>query len=135
MNILRKRVGQPLEVVETSEKYFMDCVKKFFEEGTTIERVYMEGVEFIMAVDEDGLVKGLPLNFFMPFDNPYHPVQAIVGDVVFIRNKYADVWNESIWDFEVLDITEKDIKTIEELLVPARQLVLANKYMERGGIS
>lgn len=133
MKLLRKCVGEPLEVVETTEKYFMDCVRSFFEKGVTTERVYLNGMEFIMVVDEDGLAKQLPLNFLMPFDNPLFPVQLIVGDVLFVRNKYADIWGKEIWDYEVADVTEQDIKRVERLLDPARQSVLAMQFVGRNG--
>lgn len=120
MNVLRKRVGLPLEVVETNERYFLDCAKSFFDKGTTLERVYMDGSEFILVVDEDGLAKQLPLNFLLSFENRMFPVQMIVGDVVFIRNKEEPKVGE-IYDWEVSDVTSEDIKTINNILSPDYQ--------------
>lgn len=127
MKVLRKCVGKPLEVVETKEKWFMSCAKSFFDEDVFTERVYIQGYQFILVVDEGGLRKQLPVNFLMKFNNPYYPVQAIVGDVVFIRNKPVD-YDGEIDDWEVVDVTEQDIEVIKGLLHPANQDLLCNEF-------
>ena len=58
----------------------------------------------------------LPLNFLMSMQNPVYPVQYIVGTVVFARCKPCNPYEEEIWDFEVADVTEEDIKQIEGYL-------------------
>lgn len=112
MKIMVKEVGKPLAVVDTKEKYFGDCVRSYLGNDITVERVYLDGMEFMMGVDEDGLVKQLPLNFLMSMQNPIYPVQYIVGTVVFARCKPCNPYEEEIWDFEVTDVTEEDIKRI-----------------------
>lgn len=116
MKIMVKEVGKPLAVVDTKEKYFGDCVRSYLGKDITVERVYLDGMEFMMGVDEDGLVKQLPLNFLMSMQNPIYPVQYIVGTVVFARCKPCNPYEEEIWDFEVTDVTEEDIKRIEGYL-------------------
>ena len=119
MKVMVKKVGCPLEVVETNEKYFGDCVRSFLGESITVERVYMGGenpFEFIMGVDEDGLPKQLPLNFLMEMNNPHYPVQLIVGSVVFVRCKPCNPYEEEIWDYEVADITDSDKEKVEKWL-------------------
>ena len=119
MKVMVKKVGCPLEVVETNEKYFGDCVRSFLGESITVERVYMGGenpFEFIMGVDEDGLPKQLPLNFLMEMNNPHYPVQLIVGTVVFVRCKPCNPYEEEIWDYEVADITDSDKEKVEKWL-------------------
>lgn len=119
MKVMVKKVGYPLEVVETNEKYFGDCVRSFLGENITVERVYMGGenpFEFIMGVDEDGLPKQLPLNFLMEMNNPHYPVQLIVGTVVFVRCKPCNPYEEEIWDYEVADITDSDKERVEKWL-------------------
>lgn len=119
MKVMVKKVGCPLEVVETNEKYFGDCVRSFLGENITVERVYMGGenpFEFIMGVDEDGLPKQLPLNFLMEMNNPHYPVQLIVGTVVFVRCKPCNPYEEEIWDYEVADITDSDKERVEKWL-------------------
>ena len=119
MKVMVKKVGCPLEVVETNEKYFGDCVRSFLGENITVERVYMGGknpFEFIMGVDEDGLPKQLPLNFLMEMNNPHYPVQLIVGTVVFVRCKPCNPYEEEIWDYEVADITDSDKEKVEKWL-------------------
>lgn len=119
MKVMVKKVGYPLEVVETNEKYFGDCVRSFLGENITVERVYMGGenpFEFIMGVDEDGLPKQLPLNFLMEMNNPHYPVQLIVGTVVFVRCKPCNPYEEEIWDYEVADITDSDKERVGKWL-------------------
>lgn len=130
MKVLRKCVGKPLEVVETDKKYFLECAKTFFDRGVTTERVYLEGEQFIMVTDEDGLMKGLPTNFYMPVENPFWPVQRIVGDVVFIRNKPVAPSAGELWDWEVADVTAQDISILEKLFSPAGQMPLAMAFKE-----
>lgn len=113
MKVMVKEVGKPLAVVDTKEKYFGDFARSCLGKDITVERVYLDGMEFIMGVDEDGLVKQLPLNFLMSMQNPIYPVQYIVGTVVFARCKPCNPYEEEIWDFEVTDVTEEDIKRIE----------------------
>ena len=116
MKIMVKEVGKPLAVVDTKEKYFGDCVRSYLGKDITVERVYLAGTEFMMGVDEDGLKKQLPLIFLMSIQNPIYPVQYIVGTVVFARCKPCNPYEEEIWDFEVTDVTEEDIKRIEGYL-------------------
>lgn len=127
MKVIRKCVGKPLEIVETNERWFMKCAKSFFNKDVFTERVYMQGYEFILVVDEDGLRKQLPVNFLMGFDNSDYPVQAIVGDVVFIRNKPVDYEGE-IEDWEVTDVTEADIERVRGLFHPVRQIMLLEAF-------
>ena len=127
MKIMVKEVGKPLAVVDTKEKYFGDCVRSYLGKDITVERVYLDGMEFMMGVDEDGLVKQLPLNFLMSMQNPIYPVQYIVGTVVFARCKPCNPYEEEIWDFEVTDVTEEDIKRIEGWQF--RKLCTINKYL------
>lgn len=131
MKVIVKEVGKPLAVVDTKEKYFGDCVRNYLGKDITVERVYLDGMEFIMGVDEDGLMKQLPLNFLMSMPNPIFPVQYIVGTVVFARCKPCNPYEEEIWDFEVTDVTDEDIKRIEGYLSDIRQnsLRLAIKAM------
>lgn len=116
MKIMVKEVGKDLEVVDTEEKYFGDCVKNYLGKDITVERVYLDGMEFMMGVDEDGLMKQLPLNFLMCMQNPVFPVQYIVGTVVFVRCKPCNPFEEEIWDFEVSDVTDEDIRKVERYL-------------------
>ena len=134
MKIMRKCVGKPLEIVETNEKYFGECARSFLGNDITIERVYLDGFEFILAVDEDGLSKQLPHNFFMIFErNPHYPVQTIVGDVLFIRNKPCNPCLKEVYDFEVTDVTDKDFKRVSDILNPVEQLALGITFKEMYG--
>lgn len=133
MKVMVKKVGCPLEVVETNEQYFGNCVKSFLGENITVERVYMGGekpFEFIMGVDEDGLPKKLPFNFFMDINNLYSPIQPIVGTAVFVRCKPCNPYEEDIWDYEVDDMTDRDKGIVEHLLSYENQYRLYLDYKE-----
>lgn len=58
-----------------------------------------------MYVDEDGHNKELPLNFKIKTENPFYPIQNIVGTVCFARGRIIDD------EIEYTDLTEED-KTI-----------------------
>ena len=128
MKVLVKKPGEPLQVVDTNEKYFGDCAKSIIGKDSYIERVYIEGMQFIMGVDENGMYKNLPINFFIPFDNAFYPIQKIYGTAVFVRNKYCDPFTEEIYDYEVIDIKEDDKKWLENILKPVNQLYLYNRF-------
>lgn len=124
LKLLLKRVGKPLEVVESTEKYMMDCAKRFFAQDVFTGRVWLDGYEFVMIGDDDGPYKELPFNFLIGFERSVAPVETVLGDVVFIRNKPADPWVEELWDFEVTDVTDQDIDLVSKLLDPSTQDVL-----------
>lgn len=88
MKVMVKEVGKPLAVVDTKEKYFGDFARSYLGKDITVERVYLDGMEFMMGVDT----------------------------VVFARCKPCNPYEEEIWDFEVTDVTEEDIKRIEGYL-------------------
>jgi hypothetical protein len=131
-----KKPDAPFEVIETDNTYSGECGKLIDgTENITVQRVYMnDNMTFTMLVDEDGLPKELPLNFFLTVNNPYFPVQAIVGTVVFVRTKYVNPYEEEIWDFEVESITDEDIEQVEKLLDPAYQRGLAIQYSKGRGL-
>lgn len=138
MKVLLKKVGCPLEVVDTDKKYFGDCVRSFLGKDVTVERVYMgksfggaNRFEFIMGVDEDGLPKQLPFNFFLPFENPFFPIQTMVGTVVFVRCKPCDPYEKEIWDYEVTDIKDSDKEKIEKILSPMVQHKMAIDFLTK----
>lgn len=62
MKIMVKEVGKPLAVVDTKEKYFGDCVRSYLGKDITVERVYLDGMEFMMGVGRNSF----PLTFLCP---------------------------------------------------------------------
>ena len=130
MRVLLKRVGKPLEEVQSDKQYRTDCAAQFLGESRQ-ERVYWSDT-LAMVCDEIGLYKQLPLNFLMEIKNPFHPIQRIVGDVVFIRTKPLDLLSDP-WDAEVEDIRDEDIAVITDLLSEEKQNILAFCYAARIG--
>ena len=128
--MILKRVGEPPQIVDTDKKYRTEAVREFLPDADTQERVYLEaGMTFTMIVDEDGLAKELPLNFFMEMASIAYPVQLIVGDVVFVRTKYANAYNEELWDYEVEDVTAADMEKVKGYLDNSLQEKLIRKFV------
>lgn len=131
--MILKRVGEPPRIVETDKKYRTEAVREFLPDADTQERVYLEsGMTFTMVVDEDGLNKELPLNFLMEMASTAYPVQLIVGDVVFVRTKYANAYEE-LWDYEVEDVTAADVEKVNGYLDGSLQEELIIKFMVWSG--
>lgn len=128
--MILKRVGEPPQIVETDKKYRAEAVREFLPDADTQDRVYLEaGMTFTMIVDEDGLNKKLPLNFLMEMASTAYPVQLIVGDAVFVRTKYANAYNEELWDYEVEDVTAADVEKVKGYLDSGLQEELIRKFV------
>ena len=127
--MLLKLPDQPLEIVETDEKYLMNASKKHIGFGNLIQYLYQENTEFILAVDEEGLLKRLPLNFFSKLvTQKGEYIQPLVGPVVFARCKPINPRKQEIWDFELTDVTEEDYKKVALSLTYECQKAMAQHY-------
>ena len=131
MKILIKRVDEPLEIIDSKEKYLGDAARVVLGDDITQERVRFSE-NLTMVCDEDGLLKELPPNFLASMSNPFYPVQVIVGDVVFVRTKPLNAWEGEIWDLEVEDVTDADVQMINDLLSKDTQVDLITKYLRVG---
>lgn len=129
MKVIVKEVGKKLVVRDIDCKYRNEC-GDLIEKNITKEYVTIKDNELYMVVDEDGINKNLSLNFLISTNNPFYPVQIIVGDVVFCRIKWENPLEKELYDFEVADITEEDLKEVAELLDVKYQRELATKYFE-----
>lgn len=129
MKVIVKEVGKKLVVRDIDCKYRNEC-GDLIEKNITKEYVTIKDKELYMVVDEDGINKNLSLNFLISTNNPFYPVQIIVGDVVFCRIKWENPLEKELYDFEVANITEEDLKEVAELLDVKYQRELATKYFE-----
>lgn len=132
--ILVKEPGKPAEV-RTTDAFYLCDLKGLFPGGSsfTMERVSLNKEHTLwMLVDEDGLAKELPLNFLMPMDHAYFPIQKIVGTAVFVRTKPADVWNEEIYDYEVANLPENQAQAIQGIFSEDTQAQLHGKFSDYG---
>ena len=118
MKVILKRVGKPLEVIDIEKEFVTDIARELI--GDKDNKTHIETVKcgecFRMYCDEEGIPKGLPKNFGMWTTNSFYPYQNIFGDVVFIRHKYVNIYEEEIWDYEPLDVTEEDIETAKRVI-------------------
>lgn len=115
MKIMVKEVGKPLAIVDCDERYFTDCVQKYIGK-TRVEKVYLNGNDFIMGVDENGYMKELPVNFYLRTKSISWLIQGIAGTVVFVRCKPCNFLEEEVWDLEVSDVTDEDIHIVKNYL-------------------
>lgn len=123
--------GKP-RIVEGEERYFTDFVQKYLGTDIIVERVHLSSNQTLfMAVDEDGLCKQLPLNFFMETNNHFFPIQPIVGKAIVVRVKEIDYSKGSLYDFEVTDVTDEDIKKVDSFLDEDYLIELAMKFNKR----
>ena len=117
MKICLKKPGSKNILVECGEQYRTACAKLFLGEDTTVTfvRLNSDGTLF-MAVDEDGCMKRLEPNFVLEcrdiFTNSIRG-DVIVGRAVFMRIKQVGL--EEVWDYEVDDLTDEDLKIIENI--------------------
>lgn len=132
-HVIKKEPGKELEVLEVDATYLCDLQKIFFGENITMERVALNrNRTFWMLVDEDGLSKRLPLNFLLETENICFPIQKIVGTAVFVKSKFADVWNEEIYDYEVDDLDAAYQRIVRTILLDDIQQTLDKEFEDYG---
>lgn len=113
--IMVKEPGRKARIINFDGKY-RDEVRKFIGKDATLESVGIKRESescLEMMVDEDGKIIGLEPNFFLPLRG--WGVDTIVGPVVFLRRNNPS-FEEEIWDFELEDLTEKDIALLQYVL-------------------
>lgn len=134
MKLAIKKVGSILQFIETASRYRSDAISGIVGKHFDQRAVWLDAEHSLAFVcDDNGPMKQEPLNFFIEVPNPFSPVQAIAGDVVFVRTKPCDPTTEEIWDYEVEDLLDTDIQLINYLLDDGKQVSLAMEYFARGG--
>lgn len=125
-----KRVGKPIEIMETDTRYRTDFAKSVINNYS--EYIQMQDGWLFCCADEEGLIKNLPVNFLMEMQSTAFPLQKITGDVVFVRCKPVDYMHEEVYDLEIEDLTEGDISLINSLLSENRQAELKSRFTDYG---
>lgn len=121
-NIVIKRVNESKEVISTDKRYVGD-LKEYLNVDFYPEFVQLSSSGLYCCVDEDGYPKNLDFNIFIPTLNPNYPIQRLVGNVVFYRLKPVN-YDGEIYDYEIDNLTEKDLEIINQILDEDEQ----NKY-------
>ena len=131
VRIAIKKPNKPLEIVMVEKGYRTEVVKKFLNNSYP-QFVGLEGGERLlcMGVDEEGLCKELPTNFYLHTNN--FPSEKIVGTVVFTRHEYVNIYIEEIYDYVVEDLTDSDIEHISEILSEKYQKTAERVYKASG---
>ena len=140
MRIGVKEPGENLKIIDLPDteevRYRSDVAKMYIENVSLTDGEAL--VEFVplsgsmyggmlsFGVNEEGAVLAEPLaaNFFITGRSPIANTvvsEEICGTAIFIRTKPANK-EEEIWDLEVTDLTDDDIKDISEMLRPDVQL-------------
>ena len=129
MKIAIKRVDESLMFSEFDGVYRSDAAQCFLDKYTDRRAIWLDADRCLAFIcDAAGLCRNLPLNFFLEVPTSPWPVQAIVGDVIFVRTKPVNIWEQEIYDYEVEDITEADIQYITKLLSWETQRRLFTEY-------
>ena len=117
MKIAVKEVGKDLKIIESNEKYRIDCIKEHIGKKNFPSFISLNNNKTLsIGVCDDGLLRKLPLNFHVSCDNPFFPIEKIVGTAVFTRIKPVTGEEGEIYDYEITDLTDEDILLITELL-------------------
>lgn len=129
-----KEVGKPLEMRRTSEKYRSDCCTKIMglKEFDRCDYIALSNDGLFLALDEEGLLKDLPINFYIETTSTDFPIQKMVGTAVFVRIKPVNVWEHEIWDFEVEPMTTKDCFLVANILNEEYQASLQKRFKDYG---
>ena len=131
IHVIKKEPGKVLEAVEIDATYLCDLAEPFFGENVIMQRIALDSAHtFWLLVDEDGLLKNLPRNFLLPTGG-FRPIQKIVGTAVFVKSKFADIW-EGIYDYEVDDLDESYQQAIRALLSDDIQQTLDKEFEDYG---
>lgn len=133
-----KEINKSVQIEGTKRKYRTDCVKDYIGKDNYVQFISLNATgTLLLGVDDEGLMKKMPTNFFIHTSHPCYPIQVVVGTAVFLRVKPVDEYAESIWDLELEDITNEDLDAIEKMLDDQMQEQLKGNFKdyEGGGIT
>lgn len=135
--ILVKEVGEQPQIMETEKKYRTDaCREHIFpiaEEYAGMDYVILaenENCLITVGVDGNGLAKNLKTNFLIETSSRDFPIQKIFGRCVFTKIKRPGTGE--IYDYELEDLSEQDVKNIYSILNPKYQKYLRENFNDYG---
>lgn len=120
--VIVKLPNKSVEVREVEAEYRCDCKNLVLDDASMIQYVEMPltagDSRFCFLCDEEGLIKDLPFNFYMPSQSPFGgmTVEKIVGGAVFIRYRWEDPFFKELWDFQLEDVTAADVEAIKRIV-------------------
>jgi len=139
-SVIVKFPGKPVEVKSVDAKYRVDCKSLILGDGDTLQFVEMPmrigSSCFCMMCDEEGLIKGLDFNFYLPMEETGRGmirVDKIVGNVVFMRYRWENPYEKELWDFCLEDVTEQDIATVKKMFDEGSALQKLIRFELNGG--
>ena len=131
VRIVVKRPNEDFEIVEVDKGYrFKNAIEPFVHERCDFVKCSNDGL-LTVAVDEEGLLKGLEPNFYM--ETNHFPAECLVGVAVFTRIEYVNVFTTEIYDYTLTDLTDEDIEHIKKTLDKDYQVYVGNVYKASGG--
>ena len=135
MKVFVKEVGKKGEIKDSESNVRGEVCKQYmpdaFIEFVKLRDEVSEPSALVMMVDEDGLSKDLETNFLLSFNSPINPIQKIVGTVIIMSLKRPSEEEEGeLDDYEVLDLTDKDIEMINGILSEKYQQPLKAQFKD-----
>ena len=117
MKIIRKEPGKDYQIIDTSIESQYDFRSEL---NGRPEFVYVDhDLKFI--VDEDGLLKDLPINFCIMTTSQSYPIVKLMGTVLMIRTEPVYKFGEH-QDNRVVDLRQEDIEWFEQTLAMSEYL-------------
>ena len=121
MEILMKRVGEPLEFIPTNRTYRCDAAQDVLKGEITYVQV---APRLWMCIASE--CSSEEFNFLFPPIGEY-PIQLIAGDAVFIKTS-APNFLQALYDLEIEPITDTEYAMLQEILSIGGQNLIANEF-------
>lgn len=123
MKVMVKRAGQAPEICDIDAVFRSDCKSLILESEALIEFAEIPSgygpTRLGFIVDEEGIIKGLPHNFYMPINRSgYLTIERIRGDAVFFRYLLEEPSSDKVWDYRLVNLEAADINVLNRLLKP-----------------
>lgn len=130
MKYILKEPNMPVKILETNEKYRSKLCSKIIGNLDSPQYINLRYDGSLgIAVADAGLLRNLPRNFFLRYDDLQRTVVQIVGPVVFFRLKHRRLQNDS-YDYLLDSLKDEDLTIINALLSDDFQDYCQNDYVE-----
>ena len=116
MKYILKDQDKPAEILDTAEKYRSKLCSKIIGNLDSPQYINLRYDGSLgIAVADAGLLRNLPRNFFLRYDDLQRTVVQVVGPAVFYRLKPTGAQTDP-YDFILDSLKREDIVLIEALL-------------------
>lgn len=134
MKYILKEPNKPAAIIDTSEKYRSNLCGEIIGNLDSPQYINLRYDGSLgIAVADAGLLRKLPRNFFLRYDDPNKTVVQIVGPAIFYRLKPASSQTDP-YDYLLSSLKEEDITIIEALLSEDFQIDCEKDFYDDGRI-